>query len=374
MELGGAETSLLGLLEVLEGENISIDLWVSDPRGPLMAHLPEWVNVIDSPKPYQVLERPILTAIKRGCGKIALARLMAKIEFWGYSRSLKCRDESGIFPFVDKWVVRVLPERHSLGHYDIAISYCGFPRMVLDKIDAKMKCAWVHTDYSAIDVCQALEAQVWKRYDTIVCVSEMSRVNFLKVFPQLEPKTVVIENRLPLRYIRTLSDSQIGADVDMANGRIKFLTIGRYCAAKRLDAIPVICQRLIEMGIDLEWWIIGHGATDQYIRDAIEAYGMEARVKLLGKKENPYPYIKACDWYVQPSLYEGRSVTVQEAQALGRPVIITDFPTAKSQLSDGHEGWIVPMAPRQCAEAIAQILAQYRIPTAESIDSRQCQP
>ncbi|MCC8067695.1 MAG: glycosyltransferase [Clostridiales bacterium] len=242
---------------------------------------------------------------------------MAKIEFWGYSRSLKCRDESGIFPFVDKWVVRVLPERHSLGHYDIAISYCGFPRMVLDKIDAKMKCAWVHTDYSAIDVCQALEAQVWKRYDTIVCVSEMSRVNFLKVFPQLEPKTVVIENRLPLRYIRTLSDSQIGADVDMANGRIKFLTIGRYCAAKRLDAIPVICQRLIEMGIDLEWWIIGHGATDQYIRDAIEAYGMEARVKLLGKKENPYPYIKACDWYVQPSLYEGRSVTVQEAQALG---------------------------------------------------------
>ncbi|MCD8386758.1 MAG: glycosyltransferase [Bacteroidales bacterium] len=372
MELGGAETSLLGLLEALEGENISVDLWVSDPRGPLMAYLPDWVNVIESPKPYQVLERPILTAIKRGGGKVAIARLMAKIEFWRYSRHNKCRDGSGIFPFVDKWAPRVLPDRYSLGTYDIAISYCGFPRMVLDKVDAKLKCAWIHTDYSAIDVCKELERRVWERYDTIVCVSALARENFLKVFPQLEDKTVVIENWLPLRYISTLSACQIGEVVDVANGRIKFLTIGRYCAAKRLEVIPEICHRLIEMGIDLEWWIIGYGASDQYIRDSIEANGMEARVKLLGKKENPYPYIKACDWYVQPSLYEGRSVTVQEAQALGCPVIITDFPTAKSQLSDGHEGWIVPMAPRQCVEAIAQILAQYRSHKAMSNDSRQC--
>ena len=83
---------------------------------------------------------------------------------------------------------------------------------------------------------------------------------------------------------------------------------------------------------------------------------MEGQVIILGKKENPYPYIKACDVYVQPSRYEGNAVTVREAQMLGKPVVVTNYATAPSQIRDGLDGVIVPMDNEGCAQGITQLL------------------
>ena len=83
---------------------------------------------------------------------------------------------------------------------------------------------------------------------------------------------------------------------------------------------------------------------------------MEDYIIMLGKKENPYPYIKACDFYIQPSRYEGKAVTVREAQILCKPVVITNFTTAKSQLIDGVDGIIVPMDNEKCAQGIADFI------------------
>ncbi len=72
-------------------------------------------------------------------------------------------------------------------------------------------------------------------------------------------------------------------------------------------------------------------------------------------KSNPYPYIKACDLYVQPSRYEGKSVTVREAQMLGKPVVVTNYPTASSQVRDGEDGIICPMSNEGIAQAIWEL-------------------
>ena len=77
---------------------------------------------------------------------------------------------------------------------------------------------------------------------------------------------------------------------------------------------------------------------------------------LLEKKENPYPYIKACEVYIQPSRYEGKSVTVREAQMLGKPVVITNYATSKSQLEDKVDGVIVSLDNQGCADEIECIL------------------
>ena len=84
---------------------------------------------------------------------------------------------------------------------------------------------------------------------------------------------------------------------------------------------------------------------------------MEQHVILLGKKENPYPYIKSCDIYVQPSRYEGKSITVREAQILGKPVAVTDYPTAHSQINDGVDGVIVPLDNAGCAQGLADFIS-----------------
>ena len=83
---------------------------------------------------------------------------------------------------------------------------------------------------------------------------------------------------------------------------------------------------------------------------------MQEYVRILGKQANPYPFIGACDVYVQPSRYEGKSITVREAQILGKPVVITNYPTAASQVTDGVDGVIVPMDVEACAERMAAFL------------------
>lgn len=110
------------------------------------------------------------------------------------------------------------------------------------------------------------------------------------------------------------------------------------------------------MGLNVKWYIIGFGGEEELIRSKIAEAEMEDFVILLGKKENPYPYIKACDLYIQPSRYEGKSVTVREAQMLGKPVVITRYPTSGSQLEDGVDGIIVPLDNEGCAKGIANLL------------------
>ena len=92
------------------------------------------------------------------------------------------------------------------------------------------------------------------------------------------------------------------------------------------------------------------------IRRQIESTGMQEHVFILGKKDNPYPYIKACDIYVQPSRYEGKSIAVREAQMLGKLTIITNYATAASQLRDGYDGVIVPRDNIGCANGIYEVI------------------
>lgn len=109
---------------------------------------------------------------------------------------------------------------------------------------------------------------------------------------------------------------------------------------------------------DLKWYIIGYGNPEEEnkIKVNITKEGVQDSVILLGKKSNPYPYINACDVYVQPSRYEGKSITVREAQILCKPVIVTAYPTAPSQIQDGVDGVIVPLDIELCVDAMSSFL------------------
>lgn len=147
----------------------------------------------------------------------------------------------------------------------------------------------------------------------------------------------------------------------------KLLSVGRFSEAKNYDNVPDICKRIIQYLKDdsiqkadavfpIKWYIIGYGGDEELIRQKIKESGMENNVILLGKRSNPYPYIKACDIYVQPSRYEGKSVTVREAQMLCKPVVVTNYPTASSQIQTGVDGLIVPMDNDACAKGLAEFI------------------
>jgi glycosyltransferase involved in cell wall biosynthesis len=189
----------------------------------------------------------------------------------------------------------------------------------------------------------------------IVAVSEACKESFSSVFPQLASRVIVIENILPADFVKKNAEA-FHVSGEMPQKGISLLSVGRFCEAKNFDNVPDICRRLVADGLDVKWYLIGYGGDEALIRQKIDEAGMQARVIILGKKDNPYPYMRACDLYVQPSRYEGKAVTVREAQLLGKPVVITDYATSGSQLEDGADGVIVPMDNAGCAAGIAALL------------------
>lgn len=355
LEIGGAEISLIGLLHSFDYSKYEVDLFLYAHRGELMRYIPKEVHLLAEEKKYAQLEIPIVEVIKQGSWDIALARLWGKYKYARYARKNQVTEGSGIFQYIQNAVMPFLPSLKKYGTYDLAISFLTPHRIVLDKVSAKKKIAWIHTDYSTIQVNVEKELPVWSQYDYIASISDEVTKAFLKPFPTLKDKIILIENILSKDLILQRATEE-NISLPKENGRINFLSIGRFSYAKNFDNVPDICKRIREVEYNVYWYIIGYGGDEGLIRQKIAEAGMQEYVLLLGKKENPYPYIQACDYYIQPSRYEGKSVTVREAQLLGKPVIITAYPTAKSQVISGKDGFIVPIENEACAKEIATIL------------------
>ena len=358
MEIGGAETALVGLLNALDPARVDVDLFLYDHRGEMMQFIPEWVNLLPQIPKYSVLERPIVELVKRGFWGIAAARLWAKwLSQKAYKRSGSTLENNGGLDKMSKCTTPLLPKINQSVTYDLAISFLTPHRIVAEKVKAKKKIAWIHTDYTRVWVDAEDELKVWQKYDYVASISGDVTNTFLQVFPSLAPKIVEIENILSPSFVRKRAELQ-NVDKEIRHeGAITLLSVGRFSDAKNYDNVPDICKHLInETKLNIKWYIIGYGGDEALIRKKIKEAGMEEHVILLGKRSNPYPYIKACDIYVQPSRYEGKSVTVREAQMLCKPVVVTNYPTAPSQIRSGIDGVIVPMDNEGCAHGIAEVI------------------
>lgn len=353
MHPGGAERSLIGLLNAFDYDKYQVDLFLNRHEGELLEQIPKEVNLLPAECHYESLAEPLINTIKKGHFAIAAARLLAK--FISYIKSHGKDNDAGITgDYSHRFTKGLMPKIQTNVEYDLAISFITPHYFVAEKVIAKTKAAWIHTDYTNISLDKESQMQMWLPYDHLVAVSDEVARKFSDVFPSLSNKVEVIENILPIDSMRLQAKEPI---YDFGNkDEFRILSIGRFTYAKNFENIPVICKYLCEYVTSFKWYIVGYGGGESLIRRAIEEEKMENRVIILGKRKNPYPYIAQCNLYVQPSRFEGKAVAVREAQVFCKPVVITNFPTAQSQLIDGVNGIIVPLDPKECAKKIAQLL------------------
>ena len=357
LELGGAERSLIGLLQALDYSKVQVDLFVYSHRGELMKEIPKEVNLLPEIPKYAQIERPLKDVLKDGYLRLFLARIKAKWQFAQYRKKNHPKDGNAIFSYVAKNVTPLLPPINPEKEYDLAVSFLAPHDIVLNKVNARKKACWVHTDYTKVNVNADLELPVWSQFDHIAAVSEGVAEAFIKCFPSLREKVDVIPNVIDTQYVQEQSRAfDVKAEMPQEDGVIQMLSVGRFTEAKNFDNVPDICRRILNAGVPVRWYLIGYGGDETLIRLRIAEAGMEKHVILLGKKDNPYTYMLACDIYVQPSRYEGCPVTIQEAQALGKPVIATAFPTVNSAIQDRVNGAIVPLDNEGCAQGIVQFI------------------
>ncbi len=353
MELGGVEKSLLGLFEAIDYSEYEIDLFLYRHEGELLSHIPKQVNLLKEEPAYAVLGKSLKRTLLEGHFLLAAARIYAKLVAAWYAKRHKHKASRVALEYSHKFTKRLLPVIQPDTEYDLAISFLTPHYIAIEKVCAKKTAGWIHTDYTKIDINQSSEQKMWGKLDHIVSISDAVTEAFCKVFPTLEKKIVVIENILPSNLIKQQAKEN---RVKLESESINLLSVGRFCHAKNFDNVPVITKALRTAGLNIRWYLIGYGSDETLIRKRIAEANMEKYVIILGKQDNPYPYINACDIYVQPSRFEGKCVAVREAQMLCKPVIITNYDTAKSQLEDGVDGVIVSLTIPDCANGITAVL------------------
>lgn len=370
LELGGAERALLGLLNSIDHEKYKVDLFLMRHQGELMSLIPKQVNLLPEIPQYASLAVPYLSVIKKKQYRVAYGRLYGRFQAKKFKKRTLSRVDNGVaIEYSHKYSLKYMPQINE-NFYDLVISFLTPHYFAAERAKGRKKIAWIHTDYASISIDVASELVMWSKFDHIISISDECSESFRRVFPSLGDRILRIENILSSEVIHQQAE-QFDATDEMPNdGQIRLLSIGRFSEAKNFDNIPDLCRRLLNSGLDVIWYLIGYGGDEPLIRKKIVEVGMEKKVIILGKKDNPYPYIKACDVYIQPSRYEGKCVAVREAQILGKPIIITNYNTASSQLTDGYNGVVVPMDNEGCASGIAALL---RDPLKQEILRHNCE-
>jgi glycosyltransferase involved in cell wall biosynthesis len=356
MAIGGVERSLIGLLNTIDYSKYDVDLMLFKHEGEFLFLLPKMPNLLKEVKQYTTFRKSIKQILQEGQITIGLTRTLGRILGDAHGRYVKS-EEAGYLVIQYGWRITLpfIPKLEE--EYDVAISFLWPHYFIGDKVRAKRKIGWIHTDYSNIKLNTDMEYKMWSKMDNIVAVSEGCRDSFLSSLPNVNKKVEIIENILSPEFVcEQAYQEDITEEIQVKSGKVKLVTVGRLSYAKGIDLAMYALRDLIDQGYDIEWYVVGYGAQEAELRKLLAELNLEKRFFLLGKKINPYPYIKACDIYVQPSRYEGKAVTVREAQIIGKPVLITNFSTANSQVRDGVDGIVTEMGINGIVNGIKKLI------------------
>lgn len=249
----------------------------------------------------------------------------------------------------------------SLRGYDVAIAWSeGYAARFVQFIPDSRRIMLVHNDYRFAPAGNGGDV---KRFDRIVCVSHSSAESFKEKNPAVADRVRVIHNLLDVEAVRQLAQEPIADTLFGRKGKT-LISVGRLDYPKHFDVIPGIARTLKQKGADFRWFIVGGGLpeTVESMRALIRENEVEDCVILLGSRENPYPYVAASDIFVLTSRFECYPTVVNEALALGVPVLSSDIPVAKEMVSL-ENGRIEPY--ERMAEALSEMMEHPMTPQFE---------
>ena len=186
-------------------------------------------------------------------------------------------------------------------------------------------------------------------------LSEPVRKQVIARFPELADRTEVLMNFIDIKQVQRRSEEPLSDP--QYTGELKFLTVGRASEEKGYDIAVQITAELKKRGLRFKWFIIGDGRDLNKLRTMAKEYQVEQEIIFLGMRENPAPYVKSCDLYLQPSRHEGYPITIVEARSLQKVIIASDIPSMREQIRDGENGYLCPLDVMQFADKIQKVLA-----------------
>lgn len=359
LSAGGGQKSLVNLLSQIDYKLYNVDLFLFSKTGVFLNSIPKEVNILHFPKKYEVftskLTNSIVSFLKSGQATLAYSRFMFFIKNRIINNSTISEQYtwkylSNSFEVLEK-------------EYDAAIGYLEKSPVyfVVDKVRAKKKIGWIHTNYSSSGMDCHFDYSYFEQLDNIVTVSDECAKSLENSFLHLKHKVRVVYNIVSPKIINNLSNSGVLEGFICDNNYTNIITVARLSHEKGIDIAIKSCRLLVNKGYKVRWYVLGEGKEKRTLENLIERNGLKENFKLLGLKENPYPFIKKADIYVQPSRYEGKSIAIDEAKILNKSIVVTNFSTAKDQIENEVNGLIVDMKPEAIVTGIEKLIKDTKL-------------
>lgn len=337
MNVGGVEKALLSQLSTMSPEKYEIKVLMLEKYGEFLDKIPSWVEIeyLNYYKKIKdIFNNPPKSLLRKYLKEFQILKLIYYIGIFSICKFQKNREFllGRLFYKCEDYK----------GHYDEAIAYAG-PMSLIDyfiirKVKADKKISWIHFDVSKISLDVNLIDKLYPEYDEIRVVSEEAKKKFNEIFPKLENKTKTTYNVI-------LKDEilKLGEESGFNDGYkgLKFLTVGRISKEKGQDLAIEAFKKFLDSGKDGRLYFIGDGAFRSYCQELVKKLDISEKVIFLGTKINPYPYMKECDIYIQPSRYEACCTTISEAIIFNKTIVSTKFTGVFEKLVNIQNSFIV---------------------------------
>ncbi len=350
LDSGGVSKSMISLLNTIDKETYDVSLLITNPTGlfmELLSHVKK-IEVIEDEKMSYLFQHfeGIGRLLKKGHFFLAIGNLI-RMALTKVDRGLAGWLLSRLMPVIQK-------------EFDVIVDYGGQHQLyyMIDKLRGKKKISFFHNDYAQWPYYYRIDRIYYKKVDHVFTISDVCLKSLLNYFPYLEGKVGVMENISPCHLIESMADENI-LDIDFPKKYI-FFTLGHICPDKGTD-FAVKAMNILKMkGLDFRWYFIGDIRKDsaayyKNILSEIKIYDLEENVCFLGTRINPYPYIKKADLYIHPSRFEGKSIALDEAKILCKPIVVTRFSTVLDQFKDDWNASICEMNAESLAAAIEHL-------------------
>ena len=235
--------------------------------------------------------------------------------------------------------------------YDLAVSYIQSytTKFVDENLKARRKVMFYH---GSTDEFHDVNEKAMQHFERIYCVSKGAQKAVKGFYPQYAEKIDCIENYVDAEIVRQKANEFVP---DYQNDKQILCSCGRITPVKGYDLAVGAAEILKKSGLDFKWYFVGDGVNRPKIEALISEKQLDDYIVITGLKDNPYPYIKNCDIYVQPSYEEAHPLSIIEAQVLNKPIVSTATAGGQSIINDGENGVIADINSESIAQKISLI-------------------
>lgn len=341
---GGVTKSLLSLLDTIDKEEYNVSLLIGSYLGKSDTDVPAGVQILKNNTLSLLTEgvRGLPKLIKKGHILLALGSIL---------RIILSTINKG---WAGWWLSRLMPSIDK-EEYDLIVDYNGQHMLyyMIDKLRGKHKVTFFHSDYRKWPYYYAMDKKYFEKADAIFTISETCVLSLQELFPQVANKVKLMEN---ISNPRTIEQKSLEHIDFKRKHQYMLLSLGHICKNKGSDIALEVAVQLKNKGIDFEWLFAGSISKDMDYAHHVEQLDLKDNIRFLGPVENPYPYIKEADIFVHLSRFEGKSIALDEAKILCKPIVVTNFSSVHDQFEDGVNASICEMNVDSATQHILELL------------------